>query len=58
MIGGISRDAAEDSTEDGGSESLTLSFRDEAIKIDCLERERLFEFDIHNPFYLPLVFDF
>lgn len=35
-MGGISRDAAEDSVEDCGFDSLMLSFRDDAIRIDCL----------------------
>ena len=44
MMGGISRDAAEGSVEDCGSDSLMLSFRDDAIKIDCFERKQVFDF--------------
>lgn len=58
MMGGISPDAPEDLAEDGCSESLMLSFRDDANKIDCLQYKHMFGFGVYNPILctVPLVY--
>ena len=56
MMGGISRDAADGLVEAGGSDSLVLPFRDDAIKIDYLKRKHRFDLSLTALFSLPLEF--